>query len=140
MIPLTIKKVATFRERITELVESSPKSRTDIAAEFGVAKQTLSAWLTGQNSPRLPVVVALAEYFGVSLQWLNGFDVPKYYTEPPEEKISVNGNPEMADDIRLLIRGLNKLTPEQVAQAKNVFRAMFQQTNPELFDEGENDK
>jgi len=43
------------------------------------------------------------------------------------------------DDIRLLIRGLNKLTPEQVAQAKSVFRAMFAVTNPELF-EGDDEK
>lgn len=43
------------------------------------------------------------------------------------------------DDIRLLIRGLNKLSPEQVAQAKNVFRAMFAITNPNLFDEGDDD-
>lgn len=75
---MTGKKVSTFRERFMELVESSPKSRSDIAREFGVAKQTVSAWLTGQNSPRLPVVVSLADYFGVSLEWLNGFDVPKY--------------------------------------------------------------
>ena len=129
---MTGKKVATFRERITELVESSPKSRTDIAAEFGVAKQTLSAWLTGQNSPRLPVVVALAEYFGVSLQWLNGFDVPKY-----EENIEYvpDSDPPANDDIRLLIRGLNKLSPEQIEQAKDMFRIMFMKTNPDLFKE-----
>ena len=125
------KKVATFRERFTELIESSPKSRTAIAQEFGVAKQTISAWLTGQNSPRLPVVVSLAEYFGVSLGWLNGYDVPKY-----ENPVVVPPEPE-SDDVRLLIRGLNELTPEQVAQAKSVLRAMFMQTNPDLFKEGE---
>lgn len=102
---MTVKKVATFRERITELVESSPKSRTDIAAEFGVAKQTLSAWLTGQNSPRLPVVVALAEYFGVSLQWLNGFDVPKYYEEPADESIS------LLPDEKKLVLSYRSLSP-----------------------------
>ena len=31
------------------------------------------------------------------------------------------------DDIRLLIRGLNKLSPDQVRQAKNVMKAMFAQ-------------
>ena len=31
------------------------------------------------------------------------------------------------DDIRLLIRGLNKLSPEQIEQAKNVMKAMFTQ-------------
>jgi len=66
-------KVATFRERFTELVEASPKSRTTIAREFNVAKQTVSAWVTGQSSPRLPVVAALADYFGVSFQWAPRF-------------------------------------------------------------------
>ncbi len=44
------------------------------------------------------------------------------------------------DDVRLLIRGLNKLTPAQLEQATNVFRAMFMQTNPDLFEEGDDDK
>lgn len=56
--------------------------------------------------------------------------VPK---ESPEEDPS---RPE----IRLLIRGLSKLSPAQVEQATNVFRAMFMQTNPDLFEEGDDDK
>lgn len=70
-------KVATFQERLKELLDSSPKSRATIAREFGVAKQTISAWATGQTSPRTPVANSLAEYFDVSLPWLLGYDVPK---------------------------------------------------------------
>ena len=70
-------KVSTFRERFTELISSSPKSQSAIAAEFGVAKQTISAWLTGQSSPRSPVIMALSDYFNVSVAWLMGYDVPK---------------------------------------------------------------
>ena len=40
------------------------------------------------------------------------------------------------DDIRLLVRGLNQLTPEQVEQAKNVMKAMFAQY-ADYFDKGE---
>ena len=69
-------KVATFQERFNELLDLSPKSRSTIAKEFGVAKQTISAWATGQSSPRTPVATSLAEYFDVSLPWLLGFDVP----------------------------------------------------------------
>ena len=81
-------KVATFRERITELVEGLGKSQSDIAADLGVSKQTLSAWITGQNSPRTPTVTALAAYFGVTVPWLNGFDVSKYETCLPSSDIS----------------------------------------------------
>ncbi len=79
-------KVATFRERITQLVDSSAKSQSDLAADFGVSKQTLSAWITGQNSPRRPTITALASYFGVSVPWLYGFDVSKYDDSMPTFK------------------------------------------------------
>lgn len=69
--------VSNFRERLIELVESSGKSQSMIASDFGIAKQTLSAWITGQNSPRQPIVYALSFYFDVSIEWLMGFDVPK---------------------------------------------------------------
>lgn len=39
------------------------------------------------------------------------------------------------NEIRILVRDLNKLSPEQVAQAKDMFRMMFRVTNPELFKE-----
>lgn len=54
------EKVCTFRDRITELVNTSGKTQPAIAADFGVAKQTISAWVTGQNSPKLPIVFALS--------------------------------------------------------------------------------
>ena len=43
------------------------------------------------------------------------------------------------DDIRLLIRGLNKLSPAQVEQAKNMMRIMFSEY-ASYFEEKENDK
>ncbi len=67
----------TFRARINELLETSGKSQADVAREFHVAKQTVSAWATGQSEPKPPVVNALAAYFGVTAGWLQGKDVPK---------------------------------------------------------------
>lgn len=69
-----------FRERFSELVSSSGKSQSLIASEFGVAKQTISAWITGQSVPRAPVLSALADYFDVNVAWLAGNDAPKVDT------------------------------------------------------------
>lgn len=91
-------KVATFRERITELVESSEKSQSDLAADIGISKQTLSAWITGQNSPRIPTVSALASYFGVTIPWLNGFDVSKYDDSMPIMKEVPVKVPDLSTD------------------------------------------
>lgn len=74
---MTEKKVSSFQERIKQLIEESGKSQSVIASDFGIAKQTLSAWVTGQNSPRQPILTALSIYFGVSIPWLYGYDVEK---------------------------------------------------------------
>ena len=74
---MTGLKVSTFQERIKQLIEESGKSQSLIASDFGIAKQTISAWVTGQNSPRQPIVNALSIYFGVSIPWLYGYDVEK---------------------------------------------------------------
>lgn len=73
----TNKKTATFRERLTELCIESPYSDTELAAKLKVSKQTLSAWKSGTRSPKENTIIAIAQYFGVTVQWLMGFDVPK---------------------------------------------------------------
>lgn len=73
----TNKKISTFRERLTNLCVESPYSDTELAAKLKVSKQTLSAWKTGTRSPKENTIIAIAQYFGVTVQWLMGFDVPK---------------------------------------------------------------
>lgn len=97
------KKVATFRDRIKELVETSAKSQTDIASDIGISKQALSAWITGQNSPRKPTVAALASYFGVTIPWLWGFDVSKYDDSLPVMKESAPSIPLLSEEEQLLV-------------------------------------
>ena len=122
---MTGLKVATFRERFTELIESSTKSRSDIATEFGVAKQTISAWLTGQNSPRLPVVSALADYFNVNIEWLIGFDVPRVVPdpvpEPPADPVVFPATPEA----RAIAAGVDVMPDEKRLQALRIMQAAF---------------
>ena len=44
------------------------------------------------------------------------------------------------EDLRVLFQDLTKLTPEQQKQARQLFRAAFMLTNPELFTEGDDDR
>ena len=118
-------------ERIKEARQALGYSAEQVAAFLGVSPATVYRYENGDIS-KLPskFIKPLAEYLCVSPSYLMGWTDEK--PSPPE--------PEPAsDDIRLLIRGLNKLSPEQVEQAKNVFLAMFQATNPDLF-KGDDDK
>lgn len=73
----TASKVATFRERLSELFEESEKTNKDLSKELHVSNQTISAWKTGTRSPKEPTIIAIANHFGVSVKWLMGFDVDR---------------------------------------------------------------
>ena len=73
----TGKKVATFQERFSQLVEESGKSLLKLSKELHMSNQALSTWKTGLRSPKEPTIIAVANHFGVNVQWLMGFDVVK---------------------------------------------------------------
>lgn len=118
-------------DRIKEARIALGYSAEQVAAFLHVSPATVYRYENGDIS-KLPskFIKPLAEYLCISPEYLMGWT-----DEKPERSDDEPKN----DDIRLLIRGLNKLSPEQLAQAKNVFRAMFAVTNPELF-EGDDEK
>ena len=70
-------KVATSQERLIELFDADPRNDTAIAEALGVSKQTVSMWRHGTRSPKKTVLLKICEVFGVSIEWLMGFDVDK---------------------------------------------------------------
>ena len=133
-------KIATFQERFNELLESSPKSRSTIASEFGVAKQTISAWATGQSSPRTPTVSSLAEYFNVNLDWLVGFDVPMRPERDPMMDLQFFSSEKPPDlpvtpEARILAKGIDKMPAAQREAIMNMMTGLY----PGLFEKGPED-
>ena len=121
-------------------------SQREFARRCGLSNSYIS-FIENETNPRTgrPMVPTLEQYQKIAsgmdmtvhqLFALLDEDAPVDLS--PSAPASSTDEPKN-DDIRLLIRGLNKLSPEQLTQAKNVFRAMFAVTNPELF-EGDDDK
>ena len=73
----TGKKVSNFQERFSQLVDESGMSLLKLSKELHVSNQALSTWRTGQRSPKPPTIMAVADYFNVTFEWLMGFDVVK---------------------------------------------------------------
>lgn len=47
---------------------------TEVANILGVVQSTVSAWETGRKEPNIETVVKLAELYGVSIEYLLGYD------------------------------------------------------------------
>lgn len=118
--------------RIRIMRKSRGMTQKDLADSIGQWPSSITMYENGQRQPDYETLEAIADTFNVPMSAF----FPSNETSM-EVYNSHFGPAGQNDDIRLLIRGLSKLTPEQVAQAKNVFRAMFAATNPDLFDEGE---
>ena len=121
--------------RIRTLRLSNNMTQADLANALNQSQSSITMYETGRREPDFETLEALADIFNVPMIFFvdGGGVVSTGNTTSVQSDIPIN------DDVRLLVRGLNQLSPEQIAQAKNVFRAMFAITNPELF-EGDDDK
>lgn len=79
----TNKIVTTFKERFSDLLAESEYSMAEIAKFLGISKQAISTWKTGEHSPKPPTIETIARFFGVDIEWLCGFDVPRNQKEEP---------------------------------------------------------
>ena len=63
-----------FRENLKSLVENSPYTTREIATAVGVTPSSMSMYITGKRDPDAEYIIAMAKYFGVSIDWLLGVD------------------------------------------------------------------
>ena len=75
---------STFQERLKALMDSHGFGMKALADKMNITSATLSRYLSGNRSPEVPYVVKLAEFFGVSVDWLLGVNDDRYETLPPE--------------------------------------------------------
>lgn len=69
-----------FSERIVQLKLNKKLLQKDIANAIGITTRNYQRYEKGEQQPTLPVVIKLADYFDVSLDYLVGrSDDPKRY-------------------------------------------------------------
>ena len=116
----TKQKVTTFQKRFSDLIESSDKTITAIAKDLHVSNQTISAWKIGTRSPKSPTVIVIADYFGVTVEWLMGFDVEK--TKDEKEQV-FSEDPE----IRIVSGMMETMSQEQKQQVIDLIKILVKQ-------------
>jgi len=113
-------------ERFAELMAQRGVSAYRVAKETGVSQSMLSNWRTGRSIPKTESLMKIAEYFGVTVEYLMNDDEPTffdpelpfkgnaeaYYLDPETAKIAQ----EMFDrpELRGLFDASRKLSPEDI--------------------------
>ena len=63
-----------FSERLNKLIDEFKISRYKLAKDLHVNKQTIAFWCDNINEPKISYLKAIAEYFGVSCDYLVGLE------------------------------------------------------------------
>ena len=105
-------------DRIRELRIANNMSQTDLALKMGYKDGSMITKIeSGKVDISQKKVIAFAKALDTTPAYLMGWSD----TVPDEQPPDIPKN----DDVRLLIRGLNKLSPEQLEQATNMMKIMF---------------
>lgn len=63
-----------FKERLRELRQEKQLGQIQLAKELEVGKSFISLWERGECEPTLSKLIAIAKYFGVSIDYLAGLE------------------------------------------------------------------
>ena len=61
-----------FVDRIIELKQEKKVLQKDIAEAIGISLRQYQRYEKGEQQPTLPVIIAIADYFNVSIDYLVG--------------------------------------------------------------------
>ena len=64
--------MSLFSERLIELREKNNLSQAQAAKKFGVVVRAYQRYEYGEREPRLSTLVRMADFYGVSLDYLAG--------------------------------------------------------------------
>ena len=108
-----------FADRVDFCLNKRNQTRKAITADLGISSSTMSSWAAGRGSiPNANVAAQIAEYLGVSLDWLiTGKEYECHETArnlPPPEIL------ELAEDIYRLPQNLQELVIHTVEEYKRM--------------------
>lgn len=92
------RKMNEFKERLKEAMELRDIKAIELADKVGIARGTISRYLSGVMAPKSKRVYGIAKALNVNPAWLIGYDVPM---EEPQE------HPEMVSSIQQMFDQLN---------------------------------
>ena len=105
-----------------QLLQQNGTSAYKVCKETGISQATLTSWKMGRYTPKQDKLQKIADYFGVSLDYLMGND-----TTITEEDIKLNAirqeirdNPEM----RALFELTRNASAEELKQYADVIKAL----------------
>lgn len=128
-----------FRLRIKDLREAKGLSQSAFAKDFGVAQSTVGNWESGTREPNVDTIQKIADYFGVTVDYLLGR--PSGHVQAFETENAPSPSSMATDqDIRRIARARKQMSPERQKAMMQVLEAAFTEYFSDDFEDPDTDE
>ena len=121
-----------FQYRLQKSLAAAGMTASELSEKTGISEANISNYINGKYVAKQDKCFLLARALGVDPGWLMTGDEPRHF--PPSDLNEEEQDQPRTPEARILSRGIDKLPPEERAQALAVVRAMFAK-HPEIFDD-----
>lgn len=120
-----------FKDRLKECRGRKEISQRELASVLNLSPSTIAMYETGQREPDAETLSKIADFFGVSIDYLIG----RTDTPTPADKIadSLSDDPELLEfwdelrereDLKLLFKQTKEMSPEDVKKIIRIIKAI----------------
>lgn len=115
-------------QNLKRLLYESGRTQTEVCADLGIKKTTMSSWVNGARIPRMDKIDLLCHYFNCKRSDIMEPHNKEYYLKRDTARVAqeIFDNP----DLRILFDAAKDSRPEDLRTAAALLRR-FKETNPE---------
>ncbi|WP_304067842.1 helix-turn-helix domain-containing protein [Megamonas hypermegale] len=122
-------------ERFEQLLKEHGISTYRVAKDTKITTSLFSQWKSGKNQPKTSTLQKIADYFGVSIEWLLGNTEVRNIPDPKSGgALVINENPLSANE-RELIDMYRQLPPELQKMIADNIKACYRVSAKDKLDE-----
>ena len=124
-----LNRIATTSQRLQIAMAMAKKKQTELVADTGLHKSTISRYCSGDCEPKADAISKLASALDVSEMWLWGYDVPM--ERPQEQKkndqlVKLVIRLRSDNEFMQAVQKLDNLNPAQYSAILGMLSAMNQ--------------
>lgn len=110
--------------RIRELRKSKHWSQAQLAEKLHVHQTAISQWESGRTEPDMDKLLALADLFGVSVDWLIGVTDDSTDAVTDDELMQMREDMRRNPELRTLFSLTKGATKQEMRQLEGIVRAL----------------
>ena len=119
-----------FARRLAELRNAKGLTQQEIADLLNVSRAAYAQWETGRRTPEADTLVRLADFFGVTTDYLYGRDEATELTDPEWvelfEQVRIKG---MELEATALLRNATRLNKDKLRDLLKIFSLIEEEEN-----------